>query len=152
MLQAETVKLLVPTMAYYRSTRGLSLLLSRKIILNETVSLSPDHVFKQHQTTNTLYHYLKHMLHCNRTKEQQCTTLFEPHTNRLTNNQMQEISLITQYFDLYPTTILGPGNVVCFLHLLHTFKCTSLDFYIEANNMNPDPKGAIWSESILFEI
>ena len=37
-------------------------------------------------------------------------------------------------------------NSVCFLHLLHTFKCTSDYFLIDANNMKPDqtaPKGAV---------
>ena len=27
-----------------------------------------------------------------------------------------------------------------------------LDFIMEANTVNPDPRGAVWSESILFAI
>ena len=31
-----------------------------------------------------------------------------------------------------------PENVVYFLHLLNILKCTRIDFFTEANNMNPD--------------
>ena len=42
-------------------------------------------------------------------------------------------------FNPYPTTIFCPENVVCFLCLLHIFKCNCiLDFFMEVNNMNPD--------------
>ena len=45
------------------------------------------------------------------------------------------------YFILLSQHIFGPENVICLLHLLHIFKCTSefrLDFFMEANNMDPD--------------
>ena len=48
----------------------------------------------------------------------------------------------------YPSIYFCPENVVCFICLLHIFKCTS-DFNMEANTMNPDqtaPHGSslIW--------
>jgi hypothetical protein len=39
------------------------LLLGREVVLDETICLAPDHVFKQAQTSNSFDHYLKYMLH-----------------------------------------------------------------------------------------
>ena len=40
-------------------------------------------------------------------------------------------------------------NVVCFIHLLHVFKCTPEIFYKEANTMNPDQTAPFGEESDL---
>ena len=42
----------------------------------------------------------------------------------------------------YPVTIFCPENAVCFLCLLHIFKCTS-DFFKEANNIKIDQTASL---------
>ena len=48
------------------------------------------------------------------------------------HNKNENIPISYHYF-------FRPKNFVCFLHLLHIFKCTSirLDLFMEANDMNP---------------
>ena len=68
-------------------------------------------------------------------------------SNSITTDQtaLSEFTLSSPFQPLF-CHYFCPENIVCFLRLLHIFKCNPDNFINEANNMNPDQtalKGAV---------